>query len=64
MVTSTQQLSPAMIPLQINKIRNSIEDRKKLSQEEKLQKWKEHFKNLHENSSEITDKPTKNIIDR
>ena len=28
------------------------------SQEERLQKWKEHFKNLLGNPPEITDKPT------
>ena len=31
-------------------------------QEERLLKWKEHFKNLLGNSSEITEKPLKKII--
>ena len=32
------------------------------SQEEKLQDWKEHFKNLHRNPPEITDHQSKEII--
>ena len=35
-------------------------ERRAASQEERIQKWKEHFKNLPENSPEITDKPIKN----
>ena len=35
---------------------------KATSQEERLQKWKEHFKNQLGNSPEIIDKPSKEII--
>ena len=35
---------------------------KTASQGERLQNWKEHFKNLVENSPEITDKEIKKII--
>ena len=35
---------------------------KATSQEERLQKWKENFKNLLENLPKITDKPTEKII--
>ena len=35
---------------------------KATSQEERLQKWKEYFKNLLGNLSKITDKPIQKII--
>ena len=35
---------------------------KAVNQEERLMEWKEHFKNLLGNPLEITDKPTKKII--
>ena len=70
------------IQKQINKIRNSVEDRqswfacqtvnevsgrkdtskaklRSARQEERNQKWKEHFKNLLGNSIKVTDKPIK-----
>ena len=45
-------------------------DRKKITssaklkaaiQEERRQKWRKHFKNLHRNPSEITNKPAEKI---
>ena len=68
---------------QINKIRNSVQDRqsrltwqtinevkrrksisraklKAASQEERIQKKKEHFKNLFGNPAKVTEKPIKN----
>ena len=73
------------IPGQINKIRNSVEDRrsqfpwqtvnemskrkstlreklKAASQHERLQQWKEHFKNLLGSPPEITDKPYEKLL--
>ena len=47
------------------KLKSKSTSRTKLkvgSQEEKLEKCKEHFKNLHGNPPEITDNPTKKII--
>ena len=41
---------------------NSKANLKTASQEERLQKWKVHFKNLLGKSSKITDKPTEKII--
>ena len=35
---------------------------KSVRYEERLQKWKEYFKNLFGNSAEITDKPAKEAI--
>ena len=82
-LTNTEQKE--YIQGQINKIRNSVEDRqsrivwqtvnkvskrkstsraklKTASQEEKIHMWKEHFKNLLENSLQVTDKPMTKII--
>ena len=39
-----------------------FESKTKSCLEERLLKWKEHFKNLHENPPEITDKSTKKLI--
>ena len=35
---------------------------KSVGQEERLQKWKEHFKNLLGNPAEIIGKPTEEVI--
>ena len=34
---------------------------KSYTQEERLQKWKKYFKNIHMNSLEITDKPIQKL---
>ena len=41
----------------------SLRKLKAASQEDQIQIWKEHFKNLYGNSSEVTDKPITKIID-
>ena len=49
----------------MNERKNTLrENIKAASQEEILQKWTEHFKNLLENSPEITDKIITKIINR
>ena len=48
--------------LDINNEKYSEEKLNVTSQEENLQKWKEHFINLPRNLFKITDKPIKNII--
>ena len=56
----------------IRKAVNEVRRRKSTSRvklktarkEERLQRWKEHFKNLLGNSSDITDKPTEKITNR
>ncbi len=47
---------------EINKRKSTLRSKlKAANQEERLQKWKEHFKNLLGNPPEVTDKPIKEI---
>ena len=85
LINAYQKVQIEYIQSQINKMRNSVDDRhpwiawqavnevnekkitsraklKAAGQEEWIQMWQEHFRNLFENSTKVTDKPTMKFI--